>query len=725
MSESSDTPAVQDNRVTDADGREVDNTTLDWLTFIALHMDEDRDFGFVELLDDTLLALGYRDPDARKNLSGDGQPHVLAHEATLDRLLHGGLLERQTGGGPRPLFRLTADVVDDIRNVRAHIGQFWGFAGSADAIDSYAELALLVIIALRIQDGNRASRDDLADRLASLLGDRDDDATTEELTDLMERLESRGYVDAETDYREFDFKSAFRKTFRRESDAPVFGTDWALDDKAWGGLSALREALLKDFADPTLPEIAHHPATDLRHTRDDTTEAQQRRSSRRAAGKRDRNRSRNRSKPKGGASRRTSGATAGSTGEPHVSDVDLCVATLQALAEYVDDEAPELTEQTITDHVIRNLRVPDSYTARPLPPWATRSKWAEDLEKSRSTADDGKSREPKFFDYRMEHVFRALSIEQTGWVFDVGLTAARPHSWKLTRKGELLVASPEFQGNAADLIERAVDSYFQMHRYADWTHEEWMDKVVSVFEDLRPGPGGVAFEHLTKELVERYENETHELFRVVIEAEARDATKRGHQVDSTKPKQITDEALEAEVKGKKPTVTAVVQEHNDYLDRAGVDVVVQVQLQGRMGMGGDFSNLLMQCKRHFVNEISPDAASKLFATTMWLKGQADRKDVDFRVLGARLAFLGDLSREAAWTFWALRSAWNAIAGVATDGDAVSDAATTTDQSDLIWDIWDGQRILWLMAEYGVGVYVNDDGVVEVDEQYLRDLATEP
>lgn len=172
-------------------------------------------------------------------------------------------------------------------------------------------------------------------------------------------------------------------------------------------------------------------------------------------------------------------------------------------------------------------------------------------------------------------------------------------------------------------------------------------------------------------------------------------------------------------------MTATVQEPNDYLDRAGVDVVVDVQIRGRVGIGGEFSSLLMQCKRYFVNEISPDAASKLFATTMWLKGQADRGDVKFGVLGARLAFLGDLSREATWTFWALRSAWNAIAGVATDGDTASDTATTTDRPDLIWDIWDGQRILWLMEEYGVGVYVDDDGAVKADVEYLKDLANQP
>lgn len=525
MSESGDTPAVPDNRVTDVDGHEVDDTTLDWLVFIALHMDEDRDFGAAELLDDMLLALGYRDPNTRKNLSRDGQPHILAHEATLDRLLGGGLLERQAGDGPLPLFHLTADVVDDIRNVRAHIGQFWGFAGSADAIDSYAELALLVIIALRIQDGNRASRDDLADRLASLLGARDDDATTEALTDLMGRLKSRGYVDAETDIWEVDFGNIFRKVVRRESDAPVFGTDWALNDKAWGGLSALREALRDDFKD--LPEITRHPSTESRHHTDDTTETPQRRSSRRATGKRDRNGSRNRSKPKRGASRRRSGATAGSTGEPHTSDVNLCVATLRALAEYVDGEAPVLTEQAIADHVIRNSDVLDSYTARPLPPWATESKWAEDLEKSRPATNDDKSREPKFFDYRMEHVFRALSIEQTGWIFDVGLTEARPHSWKLTRKGEILVASDEFRKDPAELIGKAVDPYFQMHRYVDWKHEEWMNEVVHVFQKLGRDRGGQAFEHLTKELVERYENETHELFRVVIEVDARDVARGG------------------------------------------------------------------------------------------------------------------------------------------------------------------------------------------------------
>lgn len=659
MSDSGDAPAVKDGRVTDVDGHEVDDTTLDWLTFIALHMDEDRDFGAAELLDDVLLALGYRDHEERERRSEDGSAYPLALERALDDLVDVGLAERHAERD-FPHFRLTDDVVDDIRTVRSRIGQFWGFAGSRDAIDSYAELGLLVIIALRIQEQNRASRDDLVDKLVSLLGDRDDDATRTDLTNLMARLKSRDFVDTKTDFTELKWDGIV--ALRRLDLGWSFGTDWTLDDKAWGGLYSLRDTLQGEFEGLTLTSV--RPASSGAPSRRSDTVQRQSGSPAQQKGRATRGRV---------ASRQTPRRVAKSTTTPIVSDLDLCVATLESLAENSDGRQ-SFTEQEIGDKVIGRLNIPPAYVDQPLPPWAEGSLWANDLVKSRAQDDPGNDKySPTLLDYRMEHVFRALSIEQTSWIQDAGLTSAQQHAWFLTEQGRAIVDSADFKDGLFDAISEGTDAYFRMHRYVDWKHEQWMTDVVNMFDEMGASAGGAAFEYLMKDLIEAGDVE------------------------------------------KGTSVVASVEPHNSYLDRAGVDIVVNF-VGGRLGGFGGGSALLVQCKRHFVHEIPPDAASKLFATTAWLRGQADRGAFKSNVLGARVAFLGDLSREATWTFWALKSAWSAIEG------AAEEARLGAEQSALIWEIWDGRKVFDLMYEHETGVHIGDDGVVSVDEGYLHGLA---
>ena len=250
------TVEVTEEPVLDVAGDGVSDSALSWIVFIALHLDEDRYFRVDELVDDTLLALGYR--EGREELGRDGEPHAKAVYATVQQLIEKGLVERDTEPDVTR-YRLTKDVVEDIRNVRARIGQFWGFAGSEDAIDTYAELGLLVIIALRIQDNNRASRDDLADRLASLLGDRDAGARGVALTELLSRLKMYNYLGVRRDPFEVNVRALVSRVLgiiravgsRNEQ---VFGVDWALNEKAWDGVSRLRQALRDEFGNEVLPD---------------------------------------------------------------------------------------------------------------------------------------------------------------------------------------------------------------------------------------------------------------------------------------------------------------------------------------------------------------------------------------------------------------------------------------------------------------------------------------
>lgn len=678
-------PGLED-RVTDVDGREVDATMLNWLTFIALHMEEESDFEDDELLDDVLLALGYRDQEERERLRMPRQPHVIGFRDTLDRLSAASLIEKHTR--PELRYKLTATVVDDLEEITDRIGTVWSDIG-ADAIDSVAEFAWLVIIAMRIQDRSQVSRDDLGEKLASLLGNHTYDARHEALTTLLAELEDFGYTEESN-------TSIWRR---------VLGQGWALTDRAWGGTYGLHDKLVSDFGEDLL---FNEPASPFGDHRSDTTgdapeadegnskagqlgeqvEGDAELSGRDAAVRVPNDRSDLAASlqiddtPPSGAAGSDSLDQAYEAeplaaplphGEVVVSDIELCVAVLNSLPTQVDGRN-SLSEREIVDSVVERLEIPASYLERRMPPWAQEARWAQDLKKEERT--------PTLFAYRMEHVFRALSIEQVGLIRDVGLDSDEQDSWSLTEHGRSAVSSDEFQSGNFRYIEEGVHDYFRMHHYMGWQTEDWMEHVVNVFNDMGGELGGVAFELLTKALIEKQRDVDH----------------------------------------------ATVQSSNSYLDNAGVDIVVFMHADsagGRLlgGMGGlATTTLLVQCKRYFKNEIPPDAASKLFATTAWLRGQAARGELLYDVAGARLAFLGDLSREATWTFWALKSAWDAMEEAAR-GAGIS-GSPGRKQPDLTWEIWDGQRIFQLMKEHRVGVAVDADGTVIVDEQYLRDLPNE-
>lgn len=694
-----------EERVVDADGVEVDALTIDWLVFIALHTEADRSFTDDELLIDLLLMLGYRDGEKLRTLAQDALYRTAFRDATVRLGLDGaGLLRRVIVEGDQDLhYELTEKRVQDIRAVADAIGgTVWGDAGT-DEIDTYSEVAWLATMALRLEDGSTflgrhlpigdrhlLTRDELLKVLDSMWRHGDRETTLRELGLALAKLEDAKYVEQ-------------KKPFRGEE-------GWTLTSKAWGGVYKLRDNLQTDVKDqiPPIEETPQDPQA-TRHEQDvsttndlaladsvpqdgqrDNVDEQFDGSAESESADTEDDVSQSagavptaRSAPSGYGkeSRQSSVGATESSGSPIVSDLDLCVAVLQTLPRDPDREDHPLEEGQIVDLVAERLNLSHDYMISPIPPWADRGSWAAMVRRS--------GREPRLLAYRIEHVFRALSIEQVGLIRDVAITDKGEGRWALTAEGSVVARStrldqPDGLREIAEKEYHGIRRYFEMHSYANWhdvqESEQWISDIVEHLNfpdepDRRRASrlGGAAFELLVAALMEKM------------------------QLGLVEP-----------------------QRANDYLDRAGVDLVVE-------DLAGDpvhrrITMLLVQCKRFFTGEIPSDAASKLFATTAWLKAQFRRDSSSQRVSGARLVFLGDLSREATWTFWALKAAWDVMEREGRPATARGrDAGPDEQQPELVWDIWDGQKVVRLMREYAVGVKVDSDEVPQVDEKFFAEL----
>lgn len=696
MSESSDAPAVQDSRVTDVDGHEVDDTTLDWLVFIAFHMEADRDFLATELLIDLLLMLGYRDDEKIASLAGESR-YRTALRSTLGRLgdQDSRLVRDVVVEGDEALhYELTQKRVQDIREVADAIGgTVWGDAGT-DEIDTYSEVAWLAIMALRLEDGHSLlgmgtggrhllTRDELLGVLDSVWRHGDEADTRLELNRTLGMLKDENYVELKKERR-------------------IVGPEgWALTDKAWGGVYSLRDQLKEDIIGQVSPveDAPQEPQTLVTNDMS-TTDALASADRVSQDGQRD-NEDEHSTFPLRGGSAETEDDVSLSTGallvpisassghgEVVVRDVDLCFAVLDSLA----DEAAKtesLSEGDLVERVVARLDIPPSYLDKPLPPWTTASdkdsnQWVAGLRRA--------GRDPKLIDYRMEHVFRALSIEQVGLIRDEGLASsqASQNRWSLTdsaTKALLSARSTKTEGNQPHVLPDAVSDYFRMHSYEGWHAENWMKGVIDEFWKMGGTVGGVAFESLTKALVE-----AHPAFS-----------------------------------------EATLQMHDGYLDRAGVDIVAHIRADATNDEGRGWATafnskrlaLLVQCKRHLWVDIPPDAASKLFATTAWLRGQALLGHFNDGISGALLVFFGDLSREATWTVWALKAAWDSMEEAKRAHAGTSTG--TQPNIPLTWEIWDSRAVFQLMKEHEIGVSVDNTSggeTVTLDEHYFSKLANE-
>ena len=705
--ETSADDGAAEERVVDVAGVEVDALTIDWMVFIALHMDAARSFTDDELLIDLLLMLGYREGEKLRALAQDVLYRTAFRDATVRLGLDGaGLIQRVIVDDDQDLhYELIEKHVQNIREVaEAMGGTVWGDAGT-DEIDTYSEVAWLATMALRLKDestifrlpaglrlsaGNRhvLTRDELLDVLDSMWRHGDRETTLEELAHALVLLEDAEYVE--------------------QKKKSVLGEEgWTLTRKAWGGVYELRDNLQVDIKGqvssieemPQDPQVAS-PEDDLSAT-DDLAQADtepQDAQHDNAGEQSDVSAEIESVGPENDVSQSTgpvlvAPSAPSEQNEVAVSNADLCFTVLQLLA---TDQASSLTEDEFVKRVAAKVGVHSGYLKEPLPPWAISSKWSNALR------DAG--RDPKLFDYRMEHAFRALSIEQVGLIRDVALAdsgrenQAVQNRWSLTDNGKdamlsLLDESSPVEHGKSSVIPDAVHDYFRMHNYEGWRAQDWMANVIKWFSAPNiktAGEGGAVFELLIKALVE-----AHPSF-----SEAR------------------------------------LQAHNNYLDEAGVDIVAYLRGDATNGEGDGFKDfnsrrgaLLVQCKRYLWNDIPPDAASKLFATMAWLRGQADLGHFRDDVSGALLVFFGDLSREATWTFWALKATWDLMERASRTQGLPSEGTGAGAQPSrpLAWEIWDSRTVLQLMKEYKIGVKVDSSGdreKVAVDTDYLDGLKAE-
>ena len=342
-------------------------------------------------------------------------------------------------------------------------------------------------------------------------------------------------------------------------------------------------------------------------------------------------------------------------------DLSLCLAVLQVLP---DEEGEYLSEDQIKEAVAVKLQIPAAYLSQPNPPWGRKVARGESL-----------------LHFRLEHVYRALSIPQTALIRDGGLDfpdAGR--TWFLTSKGREVVQT-EDATERRETLRKLVNRYWSTHSYEGWQNEPWMERVIELLEEA--GNDGTPFEHLCATLLER--------MRDVDVAEV---------------------------------------QSSGYLDESGVDIVVKMA-KGRTAMLGTVpihsvqrdAVMLVQCKRWLHNDVPSDVVSKLFGFTARLRAQATGGELRYDVEGGRLIIFGNLTRDATWTYWWLREMWHQAEHTAMgDPSGVhSDELLTPNQRAPRWELWDGGRVLSMIRKYEVGVKKNADGEYVPDEEFFRGL----
>ncbi|MCY3568647.1 MAG: restriction endonuclease [Chloroflexi bacterium] len=342
-------------------------------------------------------------------------------------------------------------------------------------------------------------------------------------------------------------------------------------------------------------------------------------------------------------------------------DLSLCLAVLQVLP---DEEGEYLSEEQIMEAVSAKLQIPAAYLSQPSPPWGRKVARSESL-----------------LHFRLEHVYRALSIPQTALIRDGGLDfpdAGR--TWFLTSKGREVVRT-EDTVERRDKLQKLVNRYWSTHSYEGWQNEPWMERVIELLEEA--GNDGTPFEHLCATLLEK--------MRDVDVAEV---------------------------------------QSSGYLDESGVDIVVKMA-KGRTAMLGTVpihsvqrdAVILVQCKRWLHNDVPSDVVSKLFGFTARLRAQATGGELRYDVDGGRLIIFGNLTRDATWTYWWLREMWHQAEHTAMGHlpGVHGGQSLAPNQRAPRWELWDGGRVFDMIRKYEVGVKKNVDGEYVADEEYFRDL----
>lgn len=337
------------------------------------------------------------------------------------------------------------------------------------------------------------------------------------------------------------------------------------------------------------------------------------------------------------------------------NDAELCFATLEVLG----DANGGLSDEHILSEVTQRLAVDEDYANRESPPWGTNERMKKSL-----------------LAYRLEHVFRALSIPSCRAIrlMDEKIAGG---GWVATTYGKRLAGAGE-PGKSELWSE--VAEYFGLHSYEDWNTEPWMRQYIEAL--LESGDDGTPFEYLCADLLKK-----------------------------------TNYISEAVVQGR------------GYLDQQGSDIVARIRKDPIAQIGTILiyppvldSILLVQCKRWVHEHVRADAVSKIFG--FWRRLRQSHSE-EYNVAGALLIMAGDLERDAEWQFWTFDDENNAVKD-RVDGREERDEDLWSDvEFGRDWSVWDGGRLLRLVRTHEVGIKVDEEGNVEVDREYFAALPRDP
>ena len=365
-------------------------------------------------------------------------------------------------------------------------------------------------------------------------------------------------------------------------------------------------------------------------------------------------------------------------GNPALADIEQLKESsrrsdLQLCQEIIKElvDAEELEVEELWRRVGDGIGLSDPLSSKnDLPPW-------------RSGGPKAKVR--NLFAYRMMHATRALTTGPSPLLELSPRFEGKARICRLTESGQAIGKREDAEG-APDFGQH-VAAYFERHDYEAWRTENWMREFCNQLNVLADGDGTL-FEVLMCRLLERMGGETFSV----------------HHVNK-----------------------------NDVLDQRGFDIVVrkrESQLVGRLGQVPIYSHTgvedvwVVQCK-HTKNLLPLDQAVKVYNTAVEFDNRASGA---YRVTTATLATLGDLEDDANDSAWWMGRSQNDVNQEEASGMGVADGDGPE------FEVWDGGRVLRLIAEYQVGVKnvrhdeIQDDGdgdgELEVDVEYLRKLKEE-
>lgn len=391
--------------------------------------------------------------------------------------------------------------------------------------------------------------------------------------------------------------------------------------------------------------------------------------------------------------------------EFRLENQQLCSEVLMSLS---TEDSDSLTKKQIEDSVLERLSLkglvmPSSYKLSDTsPPWGA------------------KPEKRSLFQYRLEHALRAMSSGRFALIREEGfITPKERDKWTRTTYGR------EHTTVDADSVWENLYPYFEVHSYEDW------EKDAERWGHLAPGAGR-----------DRTDSGLMQLKDIMLKRRRKDKDGNPGNPDGTPFEHLVRDLLIKEHGLADKAVTIA----SGYLDRTGIDLVVEQEQQGEWTAGPGKVDMagfqtgeprlmipaiyLAQVKQYWSSDVETGVPSKVFAFAARMRNAGLRGDyiqnsdgnvMEARyILGARLIILGDLSRDAEWEFWTTKEAWE----LADTETKMTRGESTTEYPPLQWDFWDGATVLRKMVEHGIGVKEEADGWYSPDREYLYNLPGE-